>query len=327
MKKRKAITTVLWYVNTHRYVAESYIINPDDYVRTFTVQINGKKRHILTYKADKKGASLRKYHELVATAIELCYESTPNSYAYKKGAGVLSCLEQHLESNTFLKTDIHEFFGSIQYDKLLDVVLENTSCRRRKHVITRALKTCFYDGHMPTGFVTSPVLSDLYLHNLDKMFLNRNDLVYSRYADDFIISGRDNMNCLEQAKGELEEALNGYGLTLNTKKTYYRKLRQPGDAIHVLGVNLVNDAPGPNRVTISDRYIRETSMYICQFLTGFREMTAEERESNLTSINGKIEFIRYFSTSSYNKLEKMVSIKCGSKIELSRNNLWSLTKC
>lgn len=321
MKKKKGITASLWGINTHRSVAESYISNPDDYVRTFTVQINGKKRHIITYKADKKGAALRKYHELIATAMGLCYESTPNSFAYKKGTGVLSCIEQHLESNTFLKTDIHEFFESIQYDKLLDMVFENSTCRKRKHVITRALKTCFYDGHMPIGFITSPVLSDLYLHNLDKEFLNREDVIYSRYADDFIVSGKGNMDCLERVKGELEKSLEQYGLSLNNKKTYFRTLRQPGDAIHVLGVNLVNDAPKPNRITISDSYIRETSKEICHFLNEYQEMESEERDNMYASIKGKVQFVRYYSESSFSKLEKMVSVKYGNHLDLTTSLL------
>lgn len=308
-------------------VAKEYLNNPDDYVTVFIVQINGKKRRIVTYAHNKKGAALRKMHEYFATIVPGCYESAPNSYAYKSGTGILPCLEKHILSDSFLKTDIHEFFYSIQYEILLDQLYKDSVCKKMKKRVGVLLKACFYDEHLPIGFVTSPVLSDLYLHNLDIAFLNREDVVYTRYADDFIISGKDNMNCLEHVKGELEEALKGYGLTLNTKKTYYRTLSQPGDAIHVLGVNLVNDAPEPNRITISDRYIRETSMDICQFLTDFREMTSEERERNLTSISGKIEFIRYFSTSSYNKLEKMVSIKCGKKIELSRKNLCSLIKC
>ena len=56
----------------------------------------------------------------------------PNSFAYKKGMGILPCLEQHLESNTFLKTDIHEFFNSINYEKPTDLLLEDSVCKRNQ---------------------------------------------------------------------------------------------------------------------------------------------------------------------------------------------------
>jgi len=316
MAKKKSRSLYLYGIRTHRRVAEEYIKNPDDYLRTFTVQINGKKRHIITYKPDNKGAALRHYHELFANMMGCCYESMPNSYAYKKGTGILPCIQQHSESNSFLKTDIHEFFNSIQYETLSEEVLKDSICRRNKKLIKTALQACFYEGHLPIGFVTSPVLSDLYLHRLDELFLANNGTVYTRYADDFIISGKDNMDQLIQVKTNLERSLEEYGLSLNTKKTYFRTLRQPGDAIHVLGVNIVNNYPEPNRITVSDRYIREVCKEICQFFDEKNGMTQNQAHEALLSLNGKIEFIRYISTSSYSKLEKMVKIKNGSNTTL-----------
>ena len=295
---------------------EAYLSAPDDYVRTFTVRINGRKRHLITYKADEKGAALRYFHNHFAKAMSLCYSSCSNSYAYKRGRGIHSCLEQHLQSNTFLKSDIHEYFNSIDYEKLLNIILEDSACKKRPMHVARLLKACFYNGHLPIGFISSPVLSDLYLHKLDKQFLGREDIIYTRYADDFIISGRDNIDVLEQVKNELAHALSEYGLSLNRKKTYCRTLKKPGDAIHLLGLNLVNDGPNPNRITVSDRYIRDTSKDICQFMNECHEMEAEDKERELAVLHGKIEFIRHSSRSSYKKLERMVSVKSGKKVDL-----------
>ena len=307
---------VLNIIKIHKSIAEKYVNDPDAYVRTFTVQINGKKRHIITYKADTNGAALRHFHTYVANLIPLCYESMPNSFAYKRGMGILPCLEQHLESNTFLKTDIHEFFNSINYEKLTDLVLEDSVCKRNKNLVKLTLKACFYEGHMPIGFVTSPVLSDLYLHKIDRHFLGKETVIYSRYADDFIISGNDNTGNLQTVKSELTDMLLEYGLSLNKKKTYYRIIDKPGDAIHVLGLNLVNSAPAPNRITVSDKYIRETSKEICEYLCESKCMTFEEKEYRRAGVNGKIEFIRHCSASSYKKLDKMVRVKYGEAVKL-----------
>ena len=318
MSKRKSKTSLLRGLETEIKVAEAYIQNPDEYVQSFTVQINGKKRHIITYTSDSNGEALRNLHRRFATAISYCYEKMPNSYAYKKDVDILQCLQQHFESNSFLKTDIHEFFNSIQYDILLDEILEDRVCKRNKGLVSLMLKACFYDGHMPIGFITSPVLSDLYLHDVDKMFLDREGLVYTRYADDFIISGKDNMDQLNAVKPELELDLSEKGLSLNTKKTYYRQFHEKGDAIHLLGINLVYNAPEINRLTISDKYIRETSKDICAFLDENGIMSDEEKKEKLLSLVGKIEFVRHFSVSSYNKLSKMVRIKYGKEVDLSR---------
>lgn len=297
--------------------ARDYNANPDEYLQTYPVRINGKKRNIITYKDNEKGIALRQLHRNFAKEITLYYESADNSYAYKKGTGVLQCLEKHMQSNTFLKADIHEFFNSIEYEILYKQILDDNPRKRKKRLET-LLKACFYDGHLPIGFITSPVLSDLLLHKVDKQFLQREGVIYTRYADDFIISGRDNTHALEEVKLELKKALFKYGLSLNAKKTYYRLLRQPGDAIHLLGVNLVNNDPEHNRITISDRYIRQTSKDICRFLDGCTTMESEEKNRDRASLYGKVGFIRHFSSSSYKKLEKMISVKRGEKIDLSK---------
>ena len=294
---------------------EDYNNNPDDYVRFFTVQINGKKRNLVTYKADDKGIALRKYHRYFASVMKHCYKSCDDSFAYKEGIGVLQCLEQHMHSNTFLKSDIHEYFNSIDYEVLKKLVLEDNACRRRPKRISTLLKACFYEGHLPIGFITSPVLSDLYLHKIDKMFLEREGVIYTRYADDFIISGKDNIEELERVKMELANSLEEYGLELNRKKTYFRTLKRPGDAIHVLGVNLVNDETNQNRITISDKYIREVSKAVCSFINDYHELDKDELTKIKTNLKGRIEFIRHYSSSSYKKLERMIEVKSGNKLD------------
>lgn len=297
--------------------ARDYIKNTDDYLRTFIVQINGKKRKIVTYNCNEKGRALKQLHRAFAKEVSICYETAVNSYAYKKGVGVINCLNQHMQSNTFLKTDIHEFFNTISFDPLYKLILEGNPRKRKKRLET-LLKACFYDGHLPIGFITSPVLSDLFLHKVDEKFLDRDGVIYTRYADDFIISGKDNISTLEQIKAELENTLHKYGLELNYKKTYYRTLRQPGDAIHLLGVNLVNNDPKSNRITISDKYLRQTSKDICKYLKDCSKMKPEEKNKTCASLYGKVGFIRYYSQSSYNKLEKMVCVKHGEILDLSK---------
>ena len=297
--------------------ARDYIKNTDDYLRSFKVQINGKIREIITYSSNEKGRALKQLHRAFAREASICYKSAVNSYAYKKGVGVINCLNQHMKSNSFLKTDIHEFFNTISFDPLYKLILEGNPRKRKKRLET-LLKACFYDGHLPIGFITSPVLSDLFLHKVDETFLDRDGVIYTRYADDFIISGQDNISTLEQVKAELENILLEYGLELNHKKTYFRTLRQPGDAIHLLGVNLVNSDPKSNRITISDRYLRQTSKDICKYLKDCSKMNPEEEKKTRVSLYGKVGFVRYYSLSSYNKLEKMVSIKRGEIVNLSK---------
>ena len=45
-------------------------------------------------------------------------------------------------------------------------------------------------------------------------------------------------------------------------------------------------------------------------------MTLEQTCETLRRLTGRVEFIKYISSSSYNKLEKMIRIKCGSTVKL-----------
>lgn len=45
-------------------------------------------------------------------------------------------------------------------------------------------------------------------------------------------------------------------------------------------------------------------------------MTLEEKEYRRAGVNGKIEFIRHCSASSYKKLEKIVGVKYGETVKL-----------
>ncbi len=49
---------------------EDYLQNPEKYVYPFTVQINGKKRELLTYSRDENGLRLRWIHEAVFRYLE-----------------------------------------------------------------------------------------------------------------------------------------------------------------------------------------------------------------------------------------------------------------
>lgn len=292
----------------YQEIAKHYLENPAEYVQEFVCTINGKLRHITTYAKGEKGWSLRRLHNWVAADIQGRYRSSSCSFAYKKGSNILKCVMAHADSTAFLKADIHAYFDSVRLDLLLKRIMKSSVCRQYRKEYETLIKACFHDGKLPIGFVSSPVLSDIYLIGLDNRYAKMEGICYSRYADDFLISS-DSCDVLRKVREQLEKDLSAYELELNHKKTYIRELKCPGASIHVLGVNIVREESGPNRITISDRYLRETSMKYGEWKEN--RISAEGQKVLLPKLKGRMQFVRDCSEESYQKLRKMVLIKCG----------------
>ena len=291
--------------------AAAYISSPNEFVRAMDVAINGKLRHLITYTPSKNGHALRILHKRFAAFLQARHCQAISSYAYAKNKNIIMCVEQHLYSTVFLKTDIHAYFDSLAFERMLSKFREMNFAKKDLKNIELVVKACFYQNSLPIGFVSSPVISDLFLTTLDHEYEKIEGIVYTRYADDFIIStsGDDAMKRLSDFLLKLERDLKDLGLVLNGKKTYTRSLLAPGDAIHVLGLNLVRTEVAANRITVSDRYIRATCKDVCAWIEGVDRGPAPEK--TFAKLYGKISFIQQCSSSSFEKLKKMTKIKCG----------------
>lgn len=292
-------------------VAEDYAVNEDAYLRHFVVVINGKRRKLATYANSEKGNALRELHTYVSKYIRGLYHQSPASFAYAKKKNIIDCVKIHKCSATFLKTDIHSYFDSITFDSAKCVLSGYKRYQKNEDKLNVMLKACFYNDRLPLGFVSSPVISDVFLVGLDRKYSKIKNVFYTRYADDFIIStnGENSVDTLEEVCKTLKEDLRKQGLVLNNRKTYIRTLRNAGDAIHLLGINLVKTEGAENRITVSDSYIRQT----CMDLTDLFSFNGErdEKEELCNTVCGKIAFIQMCSMDSMNKLQKMTRVKCG----------------
>lgn len=324
-------------------LVDEYIAHPEEFIRTFTVVINGKRRNIITYQPNEKGAKLRNLQRLFVCVLRGLHQPSEHSYAYKEGTSTKACLEQHLTNDHFLKTDIHAYFDSISFELLREKVLAfiSSTSRKRDYLLkekesasesvmcrqhaywTKILSACFYEGKMPIGFVSSPMLSDIFLKDVDERFGNMEGISYTRYADDFIISssGDEAENRLQYLLEELNREMEARKLELNKKKTYFRHLRHEGDAIHVLGLNLVRTARETNRITVSDRFIRETSMELCQLIQEKEQLNDWEARKRFCAVMGRVGYITYASEQSARKLHKMLRVKIGREIALDYKSL------
>lgn len=126
------------------------------------------------------------------------------AFAYVKQRSVISALQRHQsnESHWFAKFDLHDFFGSTTLDfvmQQLEMVFPFSEvCKNRigKAALREAIELGFLDGGLPQGTPLSPTLTNIMMipidYKLAKAFreYDGTNLIYTRYADDFIISAK-----------------------------------------------------------------------------------------------------------------------------------------
>ena len=290
--------------------AEEYRRNPAEFVREHDVTINRKKRTLRAYAYGGGGEELRDLHIVVAQIIGGGYAPSNASSAYKKGDNIVKCVSRHLSGCIFFKSDIVNFFESITLEKFMDRL--KGSMLGENSDLKKLLPACFYKNMLPLGFCCSPILSDFYLSDIDKKYENGQGYVYTRYADDFIVSSRveNGEEILEELREKLWDDMESVGLDLNEKKTYIRRLDHDGDHFHALGLNIVRREKGKNIITVGDAYLRETCKQLTAIIGG-----ETNNEADICAVRGKIEFIRMASQDSYRKFERLVKVKTGSSLQ------------
>lgn len=137
--------------------------------------------------------------EIFETQFGVLYHTS--AYAYVPGRSTIDAIKRHQknESKWFLKTDCSDFFGSTSLPfvmKMLAMIFpfsEIVKSDRGKAALERAVSLCMLSGGLPQGTPISPMLTNLVMIPIDHELagdLRKDGCVYTRYADDMIISSR-----------------------------------------------------------------------------------------------------------------------------------------
>ena len=140
-------------------------------------------------------------------------------FSFRPNVSIADNARQHIRRNFVGNTDIENFFGSITQTQVVKHLHANGFDVGSSTLISKLVTK---DAVLPQGASTSPIISNSLLFNFDNQvaaICKNNNLVYTRYADDIVVSGDNKGAILVLIDFVKMELLQTYGLRINVEKT------------------------------------------------------------------------------------------------------------
>lgn len=256
---------------------------------------------------------------VVGKILTTIYEPTfiRTSFGYRQGKSAadainaIFCSLQQNRRQHIVEIDFSSFFNTIPHHKLMEIIGKKIADRRFKGLIGRFLEGELISAEgetlpsqlgTPQGSIMSPILANIYLHEvLDEWFLKNyasyNNVIV-RYADDVLFFFSFEERAIKFL-GELEERVKHYGLSLNADKS--RSLtfsKKNHEHFHFLGFTFYWGKQGSRRTlklkTNKDKLIKSMQEFDA-WIKGSRSQKDLKTIWSLakTKIQGHINYFGY----------------------------------
>lgn len=181
----------------------------DKKLRYWLFKVNDSAKYVNFTIAKKNGGvreisapygSYKLLQRNLAHILYLVHKSKFCSYGFEKNItaedntkiykNIITNAENHVNKKYVLNIDIKDFFTSINFGRVRGL-FKAPPFSLSDDVSTILAQICCYNGRLPQGAPTSPVISNMICRRLDNNLLpvaKENKCTYSRYADDITLS-------------------------------------------------------------------------------------------------------------------------------------------
>ena len=221
------------------------------------------------------------------------------AFAYVKKRCTVDAVKRHQKNNSkwFAKLDLHNFFGSTTLDFVMTMFSmvypfsEVVKVPHGRQELRNALELAFLDGGLPQGTPISPLITNVMMipvdFKLSKAFreFNKQRYIYTRYADDFIISSKYDFD-VHTVEDLVVQTLKDFGapFSINNAKTRYGS---SAGRNWNLGVMLNKD----NEITIGNKKKRQFQSMLYNYITDKKNGVEWSRE-DIQTVQGLHSYYR-----------------------------------
>lgn len=308
-----------------------------------TEELRAKPRHDLyrTFHIPKKSGGLRKIDapepELMdalrrlKTIFEEDFKALyhTSAFAYVKHRSTVDAVKRHQanESKWFGKYDLSNFFGSTTIDfaiKMLGMVFPFSEVIKStvgERELRKAIELAFLDGGLPQGTPISPLITNIMMIPVDYKLangfrdFNHQRFVYTRYADDFLVSSKYSFSFREVEKF-IVDTLKSFGapFTIKSEKTRYGS---SAGSNWNLGVMLNKD----NEITVGHKKKRQFQAMLASYIMD-KKNGKDWDKSDVQTMEGYRNYYRMIEGDTIDKMVAHIGEKFGvDVVQLIKDDL------
>lgn len=264
---------------------ETGLRGTDKYYKSFDLnKKNGGVRHI-----NAPTGELLRIQKKISKILQASIKTNNISHGFNIGKSIYSNAYVHHNKRYVLNLDLEDFFDSVHFGRVRGFFIKNNNFKCNENIATILAQLTCYNGKLPQGAPSSPVLTNLICNIMDYHILKiskKYKLNYTRYADDMTFSTNDK-NFLElynQFMADITVEVNKSGFKINDKKTrlQYKDSRQ-----EVTGLIVNKDLSVPNEYYKTTRAMAHSLYKNGYYLLNGQEGTMNQLDGRLTFINNK----------------------------------------
>ena len=208
------------------------------------------------------------------------------SHAFEEGKSIISNAKVHRNKRLVLNVDLKDFFDIFHFGRICGYFEKNKYFMLPHEVAVILTQLSCYEGKLPQGAPTSPIITNLMCQILDAKIINlskKYKLSYTRYADDltFSTNNRQFIDKYNEFVGRLEKIINYEGFEINKEKTRL----QYNDSRQVVTGLVVNE-----KINICRDYYRETRA-MANNLYNNGEFAINGIAGTINQLEGRFSFI------------------------------------